>query len=363
MKANQKTVHIKNSSNRTLFLLCLWLIAAHMTAQAILTDKNNGQPIPYAQITDKNGVTIGTTDENGMFPENLAPGKATIQHLAYDPKEIECGGLTADTVITLTPRFYTLGEVNVSADGMDYIHMRTYFRSYQLNDSCMKYYKDGFADFFIDIKKKKSKRFVSQLRNFENKRLTDKDRKRANTMTDKFTAMPYLEKHTLMEKLKREGMTFSSDTPVGGIWHDGTMAGTVSTDTVSGISCVTYNALENKKEKTGTLFGYTTRLVSHLLSETYHYRKGAQPYSSLINRKGYRKIFYKHKKDSVWQTIEVTDELYVLKNECVSSEKMKEITAALESPKSEAAPDSSLVQPLNRPLAMTLETEMTQTGR
>ena len=95
------------------------------------------------------------TDAEGFFPKGLNTNKLIIQHLSYHSKEIECSELKPNTRISITPKSQMLKEVSVSATAPNFVYLRTYFRSYQLNDSCMKYYKDGFADYFIGSKSKK----------------------------------------------------------------------------------------------------------------------------------------------------------------------------------------------------------------
>lgn len=332
----------------------------HVSRSVAVVDEVDGKAVAYAQVINEKGVTVGFTDERGVLPENINEGKVTIQHLSYLPKEVERSEFGNDTCIRLTPRKYSLGEVSVTPQDNDYIHLRTYFRSYQLNDSCLKYFKDGFADFFIKLKGKKVKRVVSQVRVLENGRLMSEDKKRANMLVDKYIATPYLEKYTLLERLKKEGYGYPSDSVLAYLYRDETQVGVVKRDTVNGVCTVTYDALENKGEKKGTLFGYTTRLVDNYQTEVYKDEGDAyKSYIDLICKRGYRKLFYKHKKDAKEQMIEVVDELYVLKGECVSADRMKELVSGLESAEGEASVDALEVPPLSEHLTHVLRTEMT----
>lgn len=352
---------------KTLFtLLMIFLLSGatafpqHVSRNVYVIDDVDGKAVAYAQVTNEKGVTVGFTDEQGVLPENISEGKVTVQHLSYLPKEVERSKLANDTCIRLTPRKYFLDEVSVTSQDNDYIHLRTYFRSYQLNDSCLKYFKDGFADFFIKLKGKKVKRVVSQSRVLENERLMSEDKKRANMLVDKYITTPYLEKYTLLERLKREGCGYPSDSVLAYLYRDKTRVGVVKRDTVNGVCTVAYDALENKGEKKGTLFGYTTRLVDNYQTEVYKDAGDAyKSYVDLICKRGYRKLFYKHKKDAKEQMIEVVDELYVLKGECVSADRMKELVSDLESADSEASVGALEVPPLSEHLTRVLKTEMT----
>lgn len=331
-----------------------------MSGEVYVVDETDGGIVPYARITNEKGVTIGFTDGHGAFPgKDIGEGKITVQHLAYLPKEVKGSQLGDGTLIRLTPRNYVLGEVKITPKDSDYIHLRTYFRSYQLNDSCLKYFKDGFADFFIKLKGKKVKRVVSQARVLENEKLMFVDKKRANMLVDKYITTPYLERSTLLERLKKEGCSYQADSALAYLWRDEARVGVVKKDTANHVFTVTYDALENKGEKKGSLFGYTTRLVYNYQTEVYKDASEYKSYIDLICKRGYRKLFYKHKKDAKEQMIEVVDELYVLKGECVSADRMKELVSDLESADSEASVGALEVPSLSEHLTRVLKTEMT----
>lgn len=352
---------------KIIFTLVMVLMLSGTTAfpqyvpgNVYVVDEVDGKAVPYAQIVDEKGVTVGFTDERGALPRNINEGKVTVQHLSYLPKEVERSDLGNDTCIRLTPRKYSLAEVTVAPKDNDYIHLRTYFRSYQLNDSCLKYFKDGFADFFIKLKGKKVKRVVSLARVLENEKLMSVDKKRANMLVDKYITTPYLEKYTLLERLKKEGCGYQADSTLAYLWRDEARVGVVKKDTANHLCTVAYDALENKGERKGTLFGYTTRLVDNYQTEVYKDAGDVyKSYIDLICKRGYRKLFYKHKKDAKEQMVEVVDELYVLNGECVSADRMKDIVSGLESTESATSVSTLDVPPLSEHLMHVLRTEMT----
>lgn len=350
---------------KTLFtLLMIFLLSGatafpqHVSRNVYVIDDVDGKAVAYAQVTNEKGVTVGFTDEQGVLPENISEGKVTVQHLSYLPKEVERSKLANDTCIRLTPRKYFLDEVSVTSQDNDYIHLRTYFRSYQLNDSCLKYFKDGFADFFIKLKGKKVKRVVSQARLLGNEALMSRDKKRANMLVDKYITTPYLEKSTLLEGLKEDGCVCQPDSALAFLYRNGAKVGVIKEDTVNGVCAVTYDALENKGEKKGSLFGYTTRLVYNYQTEVYKDASEYKSYIDLICKRGYRKLFYNHKKDPKEQMVEVVDELYVLRGECVSSGEMEEMLSRLRSAESEESVEGLDVPPLDAHLSFVLKTEM-----
>lgn len=332
---------------RILFVILSIGIFPHLLFGQVLIDKENGNPIPYAQIVDEKGVTVGISNMQGMLSlQKLKDGKLVVQHISYYPKELTTADLKSRSRIFLIPKSYTLNDVSISFSKKDYIHLRAYFRSYQLNDSCLKYYRDGFVDFFIRLSNKKIKRYISQIRNLGNDSLIAGDRKRANRVVDKYISIPYLEQRTLIENLKRKGWTFEKDTVVSTLYRNGVYGGIVKRDADNKTCLITYDVLSGMKEKTASLFGYTTRLDCFLQTETYRYKEDFQSYVDLINRKWYRKIFYKYKKDEKEQMVEVFDELYVLAGEYVSTDSVKNNTEKLETVVF-SYPDDSIVTPLS----------------
>ena len=171
-------------------LLLLLFVSLNVSGQAVLLDKTTGQRISYTQILNSKGAVIGTTDIDGKLPQDLNDEVVTIQHIAYKPKSVKSSLFKEDIPIYLTPIEYQLNAVTVTAKNREYIHLKAYFRSYQLNDSCMKYFRDGYLDFFIDTKHKDAERFAIKIRNFQNDSLIDMDKERANTLVDKYIYTP-----------------------------------------------------------------------------------------------------------------------------------------------------------------------------
>lgn len=344
---------------RLAFILSLsWIISGYVLGQVRVIDNVDGRIVPYAQIMDEKGVTIGFVDANGIFPENINKGKVTIQHMSYYPKEIECSKFRKDTCISLTPRDYMLDEVEITSKANDYIHLRTYFRSYQLNDSCLKYFKDGFADFFIRLKSRKVKRFVTQTRVLANEKMISEDKKHANMLVDKYITTPSLGNGTLLEELKEDGCSYQPDSTLAYLYDDGIRVGSVEKDTKNGVCVVTYDALEGKGEKKGTLFGYTTRLVYNYQTEVYRNLNEYKSFIDLLCKKGYRKLFYRYKKDPKEQMVEVMDELYVLKGEYISSDRMKDVISDLKLAENKESVENLIIPPLNEHFSFVLKTEM-----
>lgn len=228
-------------------LLLLLFVSLNVSGQAVLLDKTTGQRISYAQILNSKGAVIGTTDIDGKLPQDLNDEVVTIQHIAYKPKSVKSSLFKEDIPIYLNPIEYQLNAVTVTAKNREYIHLKTYFRSYQLNDSCMKYFRDGYLDFFIDTKHKDAERFAIKIRNFQNDSLIDMDKERANTLVDKYIYTPSLDGLTLMERLKKEGWKFTTDSIDSRLRLNEVVGGVIRIDTIQRVLRVEYDVLATKK--------------------------------------------------------------------------------------------------------------------
>ena len=242
-----------------IFTILLLFVSLNVSGQAVLLDKTTGQCISYAQILNNKGAVVGTTDIEGNLPQDLNDENVTIQHIAYNPKSVKSSLFKKDTPIYLTPIEYQLDAVTVTAKNREYIHLRTYFRSYQLNDSCMKYFRDGYLDFFIDTKHKDAEKLV-------------------------IIYTPNLDGLTLMETLKKEGWKYNADSIDSQLRLNEMVGGAIRIDTIQKVLRVEYDILATKGKKPKTLFGYTTRLENYYQTENYIYNPKYLSYMDLINR-------------------------------------------------------------------------------
>ena len=182
---------------------------SNLNAQIILADKTDRSVVAFAQVTDEKGNTIGLSDMDGCVHIDGKDGQVfVIKHLSYKPEKVKLSHPANGDTLWLTPVHYNLNEVSVSARQLDYIYLKVYFRSYQQNDSCLKYFKDGIVHYYIPLHGKRVKRHIEASRLLENKGLIAKDRKRANSVVDKYVTTPYLEEKTLFERIKLQADAF-----------------------------------------------------------------------------------------------------------------------------------------------------------
>ena len=284
--------------------------------QVMLADSITQNPVCYATVYDANGTVIGRSDMGGCI--NLQKGfEYHISHISYEPKSFVYND---DSIIFLSPSFYTISEVSVTAKKKKYYHCKVFFRSIEHVDSCLKYYMDGIREFFIDTKSKKVHYGNVETNYFMSKRQDIAQKKRSMMIVDRYMALPFLDKNTLYEETMRDKKR-------------NIKAGVVYADTVSIGSCkmlpdknemlFSIDALWPKNSLVTNLFGYTQVLSKYNKTELYRYNDFDAP--SVFNLKSsnsYRHLTLTHKKENLVRDIDVEDMFYVVEYEYTDTKEL-----------------------------------------
>lgn len=171
-------------TSRTIILLLL-LFSTSLSAQVLIKDQDTGETIPFVHIFDSDGYLGAVSDINGQIAQEdilrltqSAESILNIQHIAYETREIIPSVLADSKEILLTERSLALDEIIVTPqiDSYDYVRLRTFFRSYVLQDNEPLYYVDGIVSYYIPRKKGKTRIALEQHRIFHNKQLDAKNR-------------------------------------------------------------------------------------------------------------------------------------------------------------------------------------------
>ena len=240
-----------------------------------------------------------------------------ISHISYEPRSLVYND---DGIIFLSPSSYELSEVNVTAKKKKYYHCKVYFRSIEHVDSCLKYYMDGIREFFIDTKSKKVHCGNIETKYFMSKRKDIAQKKRSLMMSDRYMALPFLDKNTLYEETMRDkkrkiesGIVYADSIPIGNceVFSD------------KNEMVLSIDALYPKKSLVTNLFGYTQVLSKHNKTEIYRYDDFNAP--SVFNLKSsnsYRHLTLTHKKENHVRDIDVEDEFYVVEYEYTDTKEL-----------------------------------------
>ena len=284
--------------------------------QVMLADSVNKNPVSYATVYDANGTVIGRSDMGGYI--HLQKGfEYHISHISYESKSLV---YNEDSIIFLSPLSYKISEVNVTAKKKKYYHCKVYFRSIEHVDSCLKYYMDGIREFFIDTKSKKVHYGNVETNYFMSKRQDIAQKKRSMMISDRYMALPFLDKNTLYEETMRDK---KRNIESGIVYADSISIGSYEIRSDNSEMLLSIDALWPKKSLVTNLFGYTQVLSKYNKTELYRYNDFDAP--SVFNLKSsnsYRHLTLTHKKENLVRDIDVEDMFYVVEYEYTDTKEL-----------------------------------------
>ena len=295
---------------KTIIIALLALVSMVASAQQVmLADSITKNAVCYATVYDANGTVIGRSDMGGYI--NLQKGfEYHISHISYESKSLV---YHEDSIIFLSPSSYKLSEVSVTAKKKKYYHCKVYFRSIEHVDSCLKYYMDGIREFFIDTKSRKVHCGNVVTNYFMSKRKDIAQKKRSMMISDRYMALPFLDKSTLYEETMRNkkrnimsGIVYADSIPIGSqeVFSD------------KNEMLLSIDALWPKNALVINLFGYTQVLSKHNKTELYRYDDFDAPtVFNLKSSNSYRHLTLTHKKEKLLRDIDVEDAFYVVEHE------------------------------------------------
>ena len=283
--------------------------------QVMLADSITQNPVCYATVYDANGTVIGRSDMGGCI--NLQKGfEYHISHISYEPKSFVYND---DSIIFLSPSFYTISEVSVTAKKKKYYHCKVFFRSIEHVDSCLKYYMDGIREFYIDTKSRKVHCGNVVTNYFMSKRQDIAQKKRSMMISDRYMALPFLDKYTLYEEIMRDK---KRNIESGIVYADSISIGSCKVRSDNSEMLLSIDALWPKNSLVTNLFGYTQVLSKYNKTELYRYNDFDAPsVFDLKSSNSYRHLTLTHKKESLVRDIDVEDVFYVVEYEYTDTRK------------------------------------------
>ena len=222
--------------------------------------------------------------------------------------------------IFLSPSFYTISEVCVTAKKRKFYHCKVFFRSIEHVDSCLKYYMDGIREFFIDTKSKKVHYGNVETNYFMSKRKDIAQKKRSMMIGDRYMALPFLDKNTLYEETMRDK---KRNIESGIVYADSISIGSYEIRSDNSEMLLSIDALWPKNSLVTNLFGYTQVLSQYNKTELYRYNDFDAP--SVFNLKSsnsYRHLTLTHKKENLVRDIDVEDMFYVVEYEYTDTKEL-----------------------------------------
>lgn len=219
---------------------------------------------------------------------------------------------------------HTLQDVNVTETRPHYVRMKGYYRSYQHNDSTLKYFVDGIVEYYINLKNGKVDLNKYARRNLRNNILVSQDRKRAFSYNDQGTFRPWPEGKTFIELCRKQYTLKDSlgtqyimlgDKPIGRISKSSTSEKD-STYHSRGICQVEINLIPTYKNLTHNIFGFTQEDIKDDFVESYQLSpEDYYSFKDLLAQKTDKSYLFSYKKDTHKQLIHVITELYITEKE------------------------------------------------
>lgn len=210
---------------------------------------------------------------------------------------------------------HTLQDVNVTETRPHYVRMKGYYRSYQHNDSTLKYFVDGIVEYYINLKNGKVDLNKYARRNLRNNSLVSQDRKRAFSYNDQGTFRPWPEGKTFIELCRKQyalkdslGMQYImlGDKPIGRITKNNTCQ-------------IEINLIPTYKNLTHNIFGFTQEDLKDDFVESYQLSsEDYYSFKDLLSQKTDKSYLFSYKKDTHKQLIHVITELYITEKEYVA---------------------------------------------
>lgn len=293
---------------------------AFVYSQHSIKDAISLESVPFVEIYSDKGNLVGSTDVDGLLSKDLenkilsANTKIlTFVNSFYQNKVVTIDNFNNNTVFKMNPIVNALKEVVVSnkKDKNEYLVLKTYVRSLQINNDRVHYFMDGIVEYYISLKTKKVKlKFLSN-RSFENKSIPQLKEKgfkiyfqisgapMLSGLLDynKLSESYGLQKSTADVKIKSKG--------------DNSLKGSLSLNP-NGTS-LTLGIITDDKRKVMKGLGVENILNNYTINSLFSNKEFEDiGFDSLLYFKETRNYEIKAKKDKVTQKVDATHEVFVL---------------------------------------------------
>lgn len=217
-----------------------------------------------------------------------------------------------------------LQDVTINSQRPKFVRLKGYYRSYQHNDSVLKYYVDGIVEYYINLKNEKVVLRTYGSRHLRNEELISKDKKRTFMLSDQATFRPWPEGKTFIEKC-RLMYTIQDSANVGYIKKANQIIGKVTTDSINKRCMIEMDMIPTYDKLSHNIFGFTQEMKSDYFMESYRLSdENYYSFKNLLSQKTDQSYNYWYKKDSHKQLIHVVTELFITEQEYVNDKKKED---------------------------------------
>ena len=359
------------------FLILLFLNCfVFVYSQHSIKDAISQESVPFVEIYSNVGNLIGSTDVDGLLSKDLEhyillsnAKNLTFVNSFYENKVVTIDDFNKNTVFTMNPIVNELKEVIVSnrKDENQYLILKTYVRSLQINNDRVHYFMDGIVEYYISLKTGKVKlKFLSN-RSFENKSIPQLKEKGISRVNFQIVGAPMLSELLDYNTLNKSYVLQKSTVHVTiKDKEDNSLKGNLylnPTGTSLALGIITVD-----KPKVMKGLGVENILNNYTINSFFSNKEFEDiGFDSLLYFKETRNYEIKAKKDEVTQKVDATHEVFVLGY--LFSEKMdvKDLNSNYSLMHSSAYQDNywehvnnALFQPLPKTLEKYIEENLTE---
>lgn len=222
-----------------------------------------------------------------------------------------------------------LGTAVVTGAKREYIRLRGYYRSYQTNDSTLKYYRDGIVEYYVKCKDGDTDVEVVAERFLRDEQAFRGGLKKGFDLSDMMTARPLPAKKTLLETSDHK-YTLAPNS-----LHDNILLGTarvgfIEKDSAADLTVMQVDLLAPLKEKRASLFGKTCTMTRFVQTERYKYDYVTESLKNLRSLSEEREFVFDYEKKQQTQRLRVVTELYVIEADYASKAEVKQFRNAIQ---------------------------------
>ena len=157
----QIIAHKIQNTKLTLSLIFALTLSLPLRAQFRVVDAEDGNPIGGVYVFDSDGKLLGLSNSEGKVDKY--DGMVKLSVMTYESQTVDASTFHGD--VQLKPSTFELPEVVVSKT--EYTKVTTAFRDIYRSNGKTVLYREGLADYYVNMKTKKATRRIRSCRQFE----------------------------------------------------------------------------------------------------------------------------------------------------------------------------------------------------
>jgi hypothetical protein len=297
------------------------LLHSFLYSQHFIRDALSLESISYVEIYSDGGNLIGITDVDGLLSKELEykiqstnPKCLSFVNSFYESSVVSIDDFNNNAVFKMHPIVNPLKEVVVSnkKDKNEYLVLKTYVRSLQINNNRVHYFMDGIVEYYISLKSNKVKlKFLSN-RSFENKSISQLKEKGFGKVYFQIVGAPMLSEILYYNKLNENyGLKKSAVDIKINNKDDNSLKGSLYRS--PNRTCLSLGIITEDKPKVMKGLGVENILNKYKINSLFSDKEFEYVgFDSLLYFKETRNYDIKAKKDKVTQKVDAIHEVFVI---------------------------------------------------